>query len=57
MYTLSYFGHTSNPSIASSLSCAGSEQSLLDCSYDSSYALLNCGDGSVAGIKCLSNQY
>ena len=58
VFSRSYYGHGIGPNLISSLSCTGGgkDESLLDCSFDYLYALLNCGDGSVAGAVCLGKQ-
>uniref|UniRef100_A0A1X7ULL6 Deleted in malignant brain tumors 1 protein n=1 Tax=Amphimedon queenslandica TaxID=400682 RepID=A0A1X7ULL6_AMPQE len=55
VFIRSYYGHGIGPNLLSSLSCTGGgkEESLLECSFDHLYALLDCGDGSVAGTACL----
>lgn len=49
----SYFGNGPSPHVISSITCSGSESTLLDCSHDFVTAATSCGDSAVASAVCL----
>ena len=54
----SYFGHDQSPHILTNVKCysSGSYNSLLQCSHNVS-AAINCGDGAIASVVCVGNNF
>ena len=54
----SYFGHSLASNVLSNVGCqsSGNQHSLLECSYNATDAVINCGDGAAAGIVCIGNK-
>lgn len=48
----SYYEEGPVPILISGLQCTGSEFQLLNCPFDTSYAVTRCGSYNEAGVKC-----